>query len=71
MYLNKNQLADLIECSPNSFACMCRWLQKNDWPFAISKSGFPKVSVIFHDSLLNGKATKHATELEPDFGAIT
>lgn len=57
MYLSSDQLADLIDCAPNSFACMRRWLERNDWPFATSISGFPKVSKAYHDSRLSGTSS--------------
>ena len=68
-YLSATQLAELIGCAKNSFACMRRWLDRNGWPYVKSISGFPKVSVSYHDARMNGTA-KSNMELEPDFGEL-
>jgi len=71
-YLTAGELADLIECESNSFACMRRWLDRNAWPYAKSITGFPKVSRAYHDARMSG-ASPQATELEfePNFAALT
>ena len=68
-YLNAQQLADLIGCAKNSFSCMRRWLDRNNWPYAISISGFPKVSIEYHNSRMKNFTTTSAAQ-EPDFGAL-
>jgi hypothetical protein len=57
MYLTPQQLADLIDCAPTSYACMKRWLTRNDWPYVVGLSGLPKVSVAYHDARLSGGST--------------
>ncbi|MFZ6801975.1 DUF4224 domain-containing protein [Undibacterium sp. Di24W] len=68
-YLSAPELADLIDCKPNSYACMCRWLDRNGWPYSKSVTGMPKVSRTFHDAKMTGQISVPA-EQEPDFGAL-
>jgi hypothetical protein len=70
MYLTAPQLADLIDCAPNSFACMRRWLDRNGWPYAVGLTGFPKVSKAYHDTRLSSAAPPAPAEQEPNFGAF-
>jgi len=70
MYLTRQQLADLIDCNPSSYKCMCRWLDRNGWPYAVSLTGMPKVSREYHDSRMGGAAPTAAAEVEPDFDAL-
>lgn len=69
-YLTATELADMIGCERNSFACMRRWLKRNDWPFEANLRGFPKVSRAYHDARMAGHAfpnEKNADLIEPDF----
>jgi hypothetical protein len=68
-YLSAIELASLIGCRENSYACMKRWLTKHGWPFAVSISGFPKVARAYHDARMAGTqaAPETQAELEPDF----
>lgn len=68
-YLSAPELADLIGCKPNSYACMRRWLDRNGWPYSTSMTGMPKVSRTFHDAKMHGQISA-PTEQEPDFGAL-
>ena len=43
-YLTADELAELIGCAPTSFACMRRYLARNNWPFEPNIRGFPQVS---------------------------
>jgi hypothetical protein len=70
MYLSPDQLANLIECSPSSFACMCRWLDRNKWPYVKSITGFPKVTRDYHDIRLNGSSILVVAEQEPNYRAF-
>ena len=70
-YLSSNELAEIIGCRPNSYACMKRWLTRNNWPYVENISGFPKVSRMFHDAIMTGKIASNESELvEPDFDAL-
>ena len=69
MYLTTSELSNLIECQKNSYTCMRRWLDKNGWPYAVSITGFPKVTKEYHDTRMSGMK-KAAMEQEPNFGAI-
>lgn len=69
MYLTAQQLADLIECKKNSHTCMKRWLDKHGWPYAVSITGFPKVTKEYHDFRMSG-VIKTPIEQQPNFGAI-
>lgn len=69
-YLTVSDLAELIGCSPHSFACMRRYLARNNWPFEPNIRGFPQVSREYHDgrmagSVLAGNTTEEGDE--PDF----
>lgn len=70
MYINAHQLSLLIDCSPNSYSCMRRWLDRNGWPYAVGLSGFPKVSRAYHDMRLNSTTALPPMEQEPNFGAL-
>lgn len=72
-YLNANELAALVGCRPNSYACMKRWLTRNGWPFVTSISGFPTVSRASHDALMAGatpQVAKAKARAEPNFAAL-
>lgn len=70
-YLTNNELAELIGCASTSHKRMRRWLTLNSWPYFKSSNGSPRVSRVFHDSILCGKQIKFTElEQEPDFGAL-
>jgi Domain of unknown function (DUF4224) len=69
-YLTATEIADLIGCKPNSYACMRRWLAKNSYPHGTSITGMPKVSRAYHNARMSGATITAATEQEPDFGAL-
>jgi len=71
--LSQNELAEVIGCKPSSFSCMRKWLQKNDWPYVVSKSGFPKVAREFYwKVMVNYAETKNNQQSpEPYFHLIT
>ena len=69
-YLTADDLAELIGCAPTSFACMRRYLTRNNWPFEPNLRGFPQVSREYHDARLAGSTPPGATTEEgeePDF----
>lgn len=68
-YLSATDLAALIGCAPTSFACMRRYLQRNDWPFEPNLRGFPCVSRQYHDARMSGALQQPgaADGAEPDF----
>ncbi len=69
-YLTAAELAEMIGCEANSFACMRRYLKKNGWPFEPNLRGFPKVSRLYHQARMSGKLDKQAENddfAEPDF----
>lgn len=69
-YLTAAELADMIGCEQNSFACMRRWLKKHGWPFETNLRGFPRVSRAYHDARMSGKLAQDAKNddfAEPDF----
>ncbi len=72
IYLSSDELAALIGCGPNSYACMRRYLARNCWPFEPNLRGFPRVSRKYHDARLAGQlataaTVEAATTNEPDF----
>ncbi len=71
VYLSCDELAELIGCGPNSYACMRRYLSRHSWPFEPNLRGFPRVSRKYHDARLAGELTAPtvgaATSDEPDF----
>lgn len=72
-YLNASELAALVGCRPNSYACMKRWLTRNGWPFVTSISGFPTVGRPYHDARMAGEVPgkgKAKVRVEPNFGAL-
>lgn len=72
-YLSGAEIAVLVGCRENSFACMRRWLTRNKWPFEVSISGFPIVGRAYHDARMSGIATdkgKIKVRVEPNFGAL-
>lgn len=69
-YLTAPELAELIGCSPHSYACMRRYLTRNGWPFEPNLRGFPQVSREYHDARLAGNTPTGTTQpegQEPDF----
>lgn len=69
-YLTADDLAELIGCAPTSFACMKRYLTRNNWPFEPNLRGFPQVSREYHDARLAGISPTSAPQdegEEPDF----
>jgi hypothetical protein len=72
-YMSADELASLIGCRPNSYACMRRWLTRNKWPFETNLRGFPSVSRLYHDARMAGAISGAAPELanEPDFGMFS
>jgi hypothetical protein len=72
-YLTAPELAALIGCRENSYACMRRWLERNRWPFVRSITGFPTVARSFHDSMMAGAEPEIARKkirVEPNFAAL-
>jgi hypothetical protein len=70
MYLSADELADLIGCEPNSYACMRRYLVKYNWPFEQNLRGFPRVARAYHDARMAGQSSVAAQlemASEPDF----
>lgn len=69
-YLTAEDLAELIGCAPTSFACMRRYLTRNNWPFEPNLRGFPQVSREYHDARMAGSTLAGADPdqgEEPDF----
>lgn len=69
-YLTAAELAELIGCAPTSFACMRRYLTRNNWPFEPNRRGFPQVSREYHDARMAGTTPAGAAIEqgdEPDF----
>ncbi len=69
-YLSATELASLVGCRPNSYACMRRWLTRNSWPFVVNLRGFPNVSRLYHDARMTGASkpdSLYTSEDEPDF----
>ena len=68
-YLTADELAEMIECSPKSHACMRRYLKKHGWPFEPNIRGFPQVSRAYYDARMCGRLTEAKTDdfAEPDF----
>lgn len=72
-YLSSFELATIVGCKPNSFACMRRWLARNSWPFEVSINGFPVVSRSYHDARMSGEnsaGTMVKPRIEPNFRAL-
>lgn len=73
-YLTASDLAELIGCAPTSFACMRRYLERNNWPFEPNLRGFPRVSRAYHDARMSGAAAPGAPQdagAEPDFSMFS
>ena len=69
-YLSATELANLVGCRTNSYACMRRWLTKNSWPFVVNLRGFPNVSRLYHDARMSGALVpelQYTSADEPDF----
>lgn len=73
-YLCADELAELIECLPNSTYCMKRWLDRNKWPYELNRKGFPKVSRAYYNARMFGQINQSEifknTAGEPDFDAL-
>jgi len=72
-YLSSSELAEMVGCKPNSFACMRRWLTRNNWPFEVSINGFPIVSRAYHDARMSGETAAPKDlqpRIEPNFKAL-
>lgn len=69
-YLTATELADMIGCESNSYACMRRYLKKHAWPFEPNLRGFPRVSRAYYDARISGKLAQEPQNdsfAEPDF----
>jgi hypothetical protein len=71
-HLTADELAEMIGCRANSFACMRRYLTKHNWPYAPNLRGFPKVSRDYYEARMSGAQPeiKSITTMEPDFSAL-
>jgi len=73
-YLTADELAELIDCAPTSFACMRRYLVRHGWPFEPNLRGFPKVSRAYFDARISGTVAPSALldeAAEPDFSMFS
>ena len=72
IHLTAEELAEMIGCRANSFACMRRYLDKHRWPYAPNLRGFPKVSRDYYDARMSGtqQTIDTNTTMEPDFSAL-
>jgi len=69
-YLTGDELAELIDCAPTSFACMRRYLERYNWPFEPNLRGFSRVSRPYLDARMSGTASPAEAPdagAEPDF----
>ncbi|MCG2585976.1 DUF4224 domain-containing protein [Massilia sp. TS11] len=69
-YLSADELAALIGCKPNSYACMRRYLKSRNWPFEPNLRGFPCISRDYYNRRLAGELSiGRSPDLdgEPDF----
>ncbi|MCA3186569.1 MULTISPECIES: DUF4224 domain-containing protein [unclassified Cupriavidus] len=73
-FLTADELADVIGCASNSYACMRRHLTRNGVPFIPNLRGFPQVDRSYFEARMRGTAQSvapdQAAEAEPDFSAI-
>lgn len=73
-FLTADELADVIGCASNSYACMRRHLTRNGVPFLPNLRGFPQVDRYYFEARMRGMAqavaSEMAAEAEPDFSAI-
>lgn len=70
-YMTAQELAEMIECEPTSYACMRRYLKRNGWPFEPNLRGFPQVSRDYHRARMHGmiEATNDSA-FEPNMAAF-
>jgi len=72
-YLTATELAEMIECSPSSYACMRRHLERHRVPFIPNLRGFPQVDRRYYDARMSGTAPALEAvpvDVEPNFAAI-
>lgn len=73
-FLTADELAGVIGCANNSYACMRRHLARNGVPFIPNLRGFPQVDRTYFEARMRGLAPvvapDTAEEAEPDFSAI-
>ena len=73
-FLTADELADVIGCASNSYACMRRHLTRNGVPFIPNLRGFPQVDRSYFEARMRGTAQsvapEQAAEAEPEFSAI-
>lgn len=69
-YLSRDELAELVGCSPRSVACMRRWLDRHGWIYQENRAGFPNVSRVYHDERMLGKTRNTQLTDEPDFSGF-
>ncbi len=71
-YLTADELAEMIDCSKSSFACMRRHLERHRVPFIPNLRGFPQVDRRYYEARMSGMAVVEASPagMEPDFSAI-
>lgn len=69
-YLTADELAALVGCQPNQVAVMVRWLERERWPYARDRMGFPKVARAYHDRRMSGIAGGGEAAAAPNFAAL-
>lgn len=73
-FLTAEELANVIGCASNSYACMRRHLTRNGVPFIPNLRGFPQVDRTYFEARMRGTAQsvapERAAEAEPNFSAI-
>ncbi|WP_186113892.1 DUF4224 domain-containing protein [Burkholderia gladioli] len=73
LYLTRDELAELVDCSPRSISCMCRWLERNHWPYSTTRAGVPRVARQYFVDRMTGRlppAVESKMSPEPDFAAL-
>jgi len=73
-YLTAEELAEMIQCAKNSYACMRRHLDRHRVPFIPNLRGFPQVDRRYYEARMSGAVQATLAEPadmeEPDFSAI-
>ena len=70
LYLARDELAQLLNCAPHSYATMAKRLRSAGIPHVIVPGTCPRVLRSVHDSILSGAKPAPARATRPNFEAL-
>lgn len=68
--MTREELAELLDCAPHSYATMAKRLRALGWPHQAVPGVCPRVLRSVHDAILSGKQPPAARATRPNFDAL-